>query len=119
MKRQLLTFSGLIALLVCLSAQAFASEITVRGHLARTVEAGGWLITTGSQKYLILNSQRWQNEKWFKEGAQVEATGEERRDAITIYQEGIPFEVRTLRLSRTARRTRARNPSPVRSRRAF
>lgn len=97
MKRQLLLLTSIIILLAGLSAQASAAEATVRGRLARTVEAGGWLITTGSQKYLILNFQRWQNEKWFKEGAQVEATGDERRDTITIYQEGTPFEVRTLR----------------------
>lgn len=97
MKRQLLILTGIIVLLVSLSAQALAADATVRGRLTRTVEAGGWLITTGSQKYLILNFQRWQNEKWFKEGAQVEVTGQEQRDAITIYQEGIPFEARVMR----------------------
>lgn len=97
MKRQLLIFISTVVLIIGLSAQAFAAEITVRGRLARTVEAGGWLIQTDTQKFLILNPQRFQNEKWFSEGAQVEAIGEERRDSITIYQEGTPLEVRTLR----------------------
>lgn len=97
MKKQLLILTTLFVLLLGLSAQAFAAEITVRGRLARTVEAGGWLIQTSEQKYLILNFQRFQNEKWFKEGAQVEAIGDERRGTVTIFQEGIPFEVRSMR----------------------
>lgn len=96
-KRQLLIFVSLITLVVALSANAFAVELTVRGRLARTVEPGGWLIQTEAQKYLVLNSQRFQNEKWFGEGAQVEAIGSEQRDTISIYQEGIPFEARVLR----------------------
>jgi uncharacterized protein YggE len=97
MKKQLLIFTTLLLLVAGLSAQAFAAEITVRGRLARTVEAGGWLIQTSGKKYLILNFQRFQNEKWFAEGAQVEAVGDERQGTITIYQEGIPFEVRSMR----------------------
>lgn len=97
MKKQLLIFTTLLVLLAGLSAQAFAAEMTVRGRLTRTVEAGGWLIQTSGKKYLILNFQRFQNEKWFAEGAQVEATGDERPGTITIYQEGIPFEVRSMR----------------------
>lgn len=97
MKRQLLMLTSLVVLLACLSAQAFGAEITVRGRLAQTVEAGGWLINTSTQKYLILNVERFQNEKWFASGAEVEATGNEQRGAITIYQEGIPLEVKTMR----------------------
>ncbi|HEX8494091.1 MAG TPA: SIMPL domain-containing protein [Pyrinomonadaceae bacterium] len=98
MKKQLLIFTTLLVLLAGFGARAFAAEITVRGRLARTVEAGGWLIQTSEQKkYLILNFQRFQNEKWFAEGAQVEAVGDERPGTITIYQEGIPFEVRSMR----------------------
>lgn len=97
MKRQLLIITAVIVLLAGLGVQAFAAEITVRGRLARTVEAGGWLIQTGKQKYLLLNFQRFQNEGWFKEGAEVEATGEERRDTVSFYQEGIPFEARVMR----------------------
>lgn len=97
MKRRLLIFACLIALTMSLGARAFGAEITVRGRLTRTVEAGGRLIQADTQKYLILNFQRFQNEKWFAEGARVEATGEERRGTVTIHQEGIPFEVRTMR----------------------
>lgn len=97
MKKQLLIFATLFVLFAALSAQALAAEMTVRGRLARTVEAGGWLIQASGQKYLILNFQRFQNEKWFAEGAQVEAVGDERQGTITIYQEGIPFEVRSMR----------------------
>jgi uncharacterized protein YggE len=65
--------------------------------LGKTVEAGGWLIVTETDKYLILNPQRFQNESWFRESAEVEATGEVKRDAVTVYQEGIPFEVSSMR----------------------
>jgi hypothetical protein len=97
MKRQLLILTAVILLLTGLSVRSLAAEMTVRGRLARTVEAGGWLIQTSKQKYLLLNFQRFQNEKWFAEGTEVEAIGEERRDTVSVYQEGIPFEVRTLR----------------------
>ncbi|HEY0408227.1 MAG TPA: SIMPL domain-containing protein [Pyrinomonadaceae bacterium] len=97
MKRQILILTSLLALLACMSAQALAAEMTVRGRLARTVEAGGWLVQNSAQKYLILNSRRFQNEQWFKDGAEVEATGEEQRGAATIYQEGVPFEAREMR----------------------
>src|ERR687886_263533 len=72
-------------------------EITIEGRLARTVEAGGWLIVADYGKYLILNSRQFQSEPWFREGAAVEATGEARQDAVTIYQEGMPFQARTMR----------------------
>jgi uncharacterized protein YggE len=97
MRRHLLMITSVFALVVLCTAQVFAREITVRGRLAKTVEAGGWLIRTDAQKYLILNAQRFQNENWFREGTGVEANGETRTDAITIYQEGIPFEVRAMR----------------------
>lgn len=72
-------------------------EITIEGRLARTVEAGGWLIVADYGKYLILNSRQFQSEPWFREGAAVEATGEARQGAVTVYQEGMPFEARTMR----------------------
>ena len=74
-----------------------AKEITVRGKLQKTVESGGWLIVANNQKYLILNAQRFQNEKWFTESTEVEAIGETKSDVVTIYMEGTPFEVRTMR----------------------
>lgn len=89
--------AGALALVALFAAQAFAKEITVRGRLARTVEAGGWLIVTGSEKYLLLNAPRFQNETWFREGAEVEATGETKPGTITIYQEGTAFEARSVR----------------------
>jgi hypothetical protein len=91
--------TSLVALVLFCTAQAFARDITVRGRLGRTVEAGGWLILTDAQKYLILNPQRFQNETWFREGTGVEATGETKEDVVTTYQEGIPFEVRSMRPS--------------------
>src|ERR671927_461751 len=74
-----------------------SKEITIEGRLARTVEAGGWLIVADYGKYLILNSRQFQSEPWFREGATVEATGEARQGAVTIYQEGVPFQARTMR----------------------
>lgn len=99
--KRLSMIAGVIALVALFTVQASAKEITVRGRLGRTVEAGGWLIISGtegkSNKYLLLNFQRFQNESWFRAGTEVEATGETKPDAITIYQEGIPFEARTMR----------------------
>ena len=87
MRKSLFAMRGII---VVASAPAFAftaraasqgvevkKEITVEGRLARTVEAGGWLIVGDYGKYLILNSRQFQSEPWFREGATVEATGEE------------------------------------------
>lgn len=86
-----------IALIIIVAASAFGKEITVRGRLQKTVEAGGWVIVSGNQKYLVLNAQRFQSESWFKESTEVEALGETKSDVMTIYQEGTPFEVRTMR----------------------
>lgn len=97
MRRKLLIIVGAAALLALIAGQVFANEITVRGRLQRTVEAGGWVIASGNQKYLILNAQRFQSEKWFAEGNEVEAVGETKSDVITAYMEGTPFEVRTMR----------------------
>jgi uncharacterized protein len=97
MSRRLLTILGAVALLALLTTQVFAKEITVRGKLQKTVEPGGWVVAAGDQKYLILNAQRFQNEKWFAEAAEVEASGETKPDVITTYMEGTPFEVRTMR----------------------
>lgn len=86
-----------VALMALLAGQTFAKEITVRGRLQRTVEAGGWVIVAGNQKYLLLNAQRFQNETWFKDANEVEAVGETQPDVMTIYMEGTPFEARTIR----------------------
>jgi hypothetical protein len=101
MMKRLLMIASMFALAAVLTVQASAKEITVRGHLEQTVEAGGWLIIADTDertdKYLLLNPQRFRNEAWFRKGAQVEATGETKPDAVTIYQEGIAFEARTMR----------------------
>lgn len=100
MNKRIMMIAILGASFFLCGAQAFAvsvEEITVRGRLGRTVEPGGWLILADKQKYLLLNKDRWQNESWFRESAEVEATGEVKRDVITTYQEGTPFQVSALR----------------------
>src|SRR4051812_29523844 len=102
MLRRLVMLTGALALLALLTIQASAQEITIRGHLERTVEAGGWLIIADTDetttKYLLLNPQRFQKKSWLRTGATVEATGEIKHDAVTIYQEGVPFKARTMHL---------------------
>ena len=101
MKKQFSMMAGALALAALFSLQAVAQEINVRGRLAQTVEAGGWLILAETDeettKYLLLNARKFEQESWFRVGTEVEAAGEVKRDAVTIYQEGIPFEARTLR----------------------
>jgi len=72
-----------------------AKEITVRGKLQKTVEAGGWLIVAGDTKYLILNAANFQKNDWFKESTNVEAVGEV-KEVMTTFMEGTPFEVKTM-----------------------
>lgn len=98
--------AGLFAFALLLAAQgaASASEVlTVQGRLGRTVEEGGWLIKTSGPKYLILNPEKFRDELWFREETEVEATGETRSGVVSIYQEGTPFEVRTMRQLRGGR----------------
>lgn len=97
MKRRLITGIAAIMLVMVFAGQSFAKEIVATGRLQRTVEAGGWVIVSNTQKYLILNPQRFQNEAWFSESTEVEAVGELRPDAITTQMEGTPFEVKTMR----------------------
>ena len=100
--KRLLTMGSVVALLTFFSVQAIASTIaaesnrTVRGRLQKTVEAGGWLIVEGPQKFLLINAQRFQSEGWFKEGTEVEAIGET-RDVMSVFMEGTPFEAQSLR----------------------
>lgn len=90
--------AALVAALCCASVVvAAAQEITVRGRLARTVEAGGWVIGAAKQKYLVINASKWKDESWFKAGVMVEAVGTVRPDVVTTQMEGTPFEARTLR----------------------
>ena len=97
MSRKLITLFGTVAVVALFATSAFAKEITIQGRLQRTVEAGGWVISSGNQKYLVLNAQRFQNEKWFAAGNEVEAVGEAKPDVITTQMEGTPFEARTMR----------------------
>jgi len=97
MNRKLITILGALALAMLFTTQAFAKEITVNGRLQKTVEPGGWIIATDNQKFLILNAQRFQNEKWLTEGTEVESVGDIKTDVMTTYMEGTPFEVRTMR----------------------
>lgn len=96
MKTKLITILGTLLLTVFITTQALAVEVNVRGRLQRTVEAGGWLIVSGDDKYLILNAQRFQQEPWFVVGREVQASGDT-KDVLTSYMEGTPLEVRTLR----------------------
>lgn len=96
MIKKMLVVLGALAVFAITAHPVFAKEITVRGKLQSTVEAGGWLIVADKQKYLILNPQKFQSEKWFKEATRVEAVGETKSGVVTIYMEGIPFEVRSM-----------------------
>ena len=97
MKRKLITVLGALALVALFTTQVFAKEMTVQGRLQKTVEPGGWIIAAGNQKYLILNSRQFLNEKWFAEGNEIESSGETKPDIMTTFMEGTPFEVRTMR----------------------
>lgn len=97
MFRKLLMTMSAMMLLAILATQSFAKDITIQGRLQKTVESGGWVLVTDNQKYLLLNSQQFQDNSWFGEGAAVEATGETKLDAVTTYMEGTPFVARTLR----------------------
>jgi uncharacterized protein YggE len=89
--------AGVVALCLTVAAVAAAQEVTVRGRLGRTVEAGGWTVVSAKQKYLVINAAKWKDETWFREGAEVEATGTVRADVVTTQMEGTPFEARTIR----------------------
>jgi uncharacterized protein YggE len=94
MKRTLL-ITGVVALVLASATILNAKEITVRGKLQKTVEAGGWLIAASDAKYLILNAKNFQSNSWFKESTSVEAVGET-KDVMTTYMEGTPFEAKSM-----------------------
>jgi len=95
-----------VLLTAFLSVSAAAQTTTISGALTPTVEAGGWLIVDQNQKYLILNAGKFSGEAWFRNGMRVTATGEMKRDAVTIYQEGIPFEAATMAPAQNSGSTR-------------
>jgi len=93
--KRLLLMTGLLAVVLGTATVLQAKEITVRGKLQKTVEAGGWLIVANDAKYLILNSKNFQNQSWFKESTHVEAVGET-KDVMTTFMEGTPFEAKSI-----------------------
>ncbi len=93
--KRLTLIAGVLAVVLGAATVLQAKEITVRGKLQKTVEAGGWLIVSGDTKYLILNSKNFQNQSWFKESTNVEAVGET-KDVMTTFMEGTPFEAKSI-----------------------
>ncbi|HKG81279.1 MAG TPA: SIMPL domain-containing protein [Pyrinomonadaceae bacterium] len=93
--KRLLLITSVIVLVLATATFSHAKEITIRGKLQKTVEAGGWLIVNDSSKYLILNAKTYQNNGWFKESTGVEAVGET-KDVMTTYMEGTPFEAKSM-----------------------
>src|SRR5215213_4994160 len=94
MKRTLL-ITGVVALVLASATILHAKEITVRGKLQKTVEAGGWLVVAADTKYLILNAKKFQSNWWFKESTNVETVGET-KDVMTTFMEGTPFEAKSM-----------------------
>lgn len=94
--KQLLIITCTIALVLSTASVLHAKEISVRGKLQRTVEAGGWLIVSGDTKYLILNAKSFESNAWFKESTSVEAVGET-KEVMTTFMEGTPFEVKSMK----------------------
>lgn len=94
--KRLLLMTGVMAIVLGAATVLHAKEITVRGKLQKTVEAGGWLIVSGDVKYLILNAQSFQKHSWFKESTSVEAVGET-KDVMTTFMEGTPFEAKSMK----------------------
>lgn len=107
MKKNITLILSALSLVFIFAVQSFAQQKTISGKLSQTVEAGGWLIVENNEKYLLLNADKFSKQSWFKAGAMVTATGEIKRDAVTIYQEGIPFEANSLRPVDDAKNKRA------------
>jgi len=88
--------TGVVALILATVTVLHAKEITIRGKLQKTVEAGGWLVVDNDTKYLILNAKNYQSNAWFKESTNVEAVGET-KDVMTTAMEGTPFEAKSMK----------------------
>src|SRR5215211_1943583 len=93
--KRLLLIGAVMALVLGTATALHAKEITIRGKLQKTVEAGGWLIVNEGGKYLILNAKNFQNNAWFKESTGVEAVGET-KDVMTTFMEGTPFQAKSI-----------------------
>jgi hypothetical protein len=87
-------------------------ELTVVGRLTPTVEAGGWLVVAEYGKYLLTNANEFRRQPWFREGAEVSATGRVRDDVMSIHMEGVPFQAHTMRPRVGSRRDATQNNSP-------
>lgn len=94
--KRLFLLTTMMALVLGTAIASHAKEITVRGKLQKTVEAGGWLIVNRDNKYLLLNAKDFQSNSWFKEATNVEAVGET-KEVMTTFMEGTPFEAKTLK----------------------
>jgi len=94
--KRLFLLTAMMALVLGAAAAINAKEITVRGKLQKTVEAGGWLIADRDTKYLLLNAKDFQKNSWFKESTGVEAVGET-KEVMTTFMEGTPFEAKSLK----------------------
>ena len=94
--KRLFLIPTIVALVLGVATASHAKEITVRGKLQKTVEAGGWLIVNRDNKYLLLNAKDFQSNSWFKEATNVEAVGET-REVMTTFMEGTPFEAKSLK----------------------
>jgi uncharacterized protein YggE len=93
--KRLILITSVMAVILATATVLHAKEITVRGKLQKTVEAGGWLIVASDTKYLILNPKNFQSNGWFKESTNVEAVGEV-KEVVTSFMEGTPFEVKSM-----------------------
>ncbi|HET6975056.1 MAG TPA: SIMPL domain-containing protein [Pyrinomonadaceae bacterium] len=94
--KRLFLIPALLAVVLSTAIASHAKEITVRGKLQKTVEAGGWVIAARDTKYLLLNAKDFQSNSWFKESTNVEAVGET-KDVMTTFMEGTPFEAKSLK----------------------
>lgn len=94
--KRLFLLTTMMALVLGTAIASHAKEITVRGKLQKTVEAGGWLIVNRDNKYLLLNAKDFQSNSWFKDATNVEAVGET-KEVMTTFMEGTPFEAKTLK----------------------
>ena len=94
--KRLFLLTAMMALVLGAATASYAKEITVRGKLQKTVEAGGWVIVARDSKYLLLNAKDFQNNSWFKELTNVEAVGET-KEVMTTFMEGTPFEAKSLK----------------------
>jgi uncharacterized protein len=93
--KRLKLMTGVLAIVLAAANVLQAKDITVRGKLQKTAEAGGWLIVSGETRYLILNAKNFQQHAWFKESTGVEAVGET-KEVMTTYMEGTPFEAKSM-----------------------